>query len=80
MTEEHLSVPEGYFEQSFQKTMQMANRERRRRKHIILTCMAVVVVLVGIFAASQAVIRAEYNEYLAEQAALGSLDVFMEIN
>lgn len=80
MSDIELKTPEGYFEKSFGKTMAEVSRIRKRRL-AVLGMAAVAVVAAGITFVS---IRADYarqeEAYLAQQAELASLDIFLEIN
>lgn len=80
MSDIELKTPEGYFEKSFNKTMAEVSRIRKRRS-AVLGLAAVVVLAAGITLAS---LKADYarqeEAYLAQQAELASLDIFLEIN
>ncbi|MBQ0080874.1 MAG: hypothetical protein KBS95_04935 [Alistipes sp.] len=80
MSNIRLTTPEGYFERSMERTFATAERIKRRRRGIFYCCL-VIVVMMGTFYSihSASVLEAE-KEYLAMQAEIARLDIFMEVN
>ena len=72
-----LSTPEGYFEESLNRTLASAAAVRRRRR-TALCCCAVFALLAG--GAFYAVQSHYMEEYLACQAEMAQLDIFLEVN
>ncbi len=80
MNEIELKTPEGYFEESFGKTMAAVSRMRKRRS-VVLGVVAAVVLVAGItFTAIRTDYARQEEAYLAQQAELAGLDIFLEIN
>ena len=75
-----LKTPEGYFEDSFARTMAGVSRIRKRRRAAI----AAVAVLLVIFGITYSSIRGkkalEEKEYIALQTEMADYDIFLEIN
>lgn len=80
MSSFRLTTPEGYFEKSLEKTMASADRIHRRRRALLYSCTAIVL-LAGVFLSiyTHNVIEAE-KEYLAQQAEIARIDIFLEVN
>lgn len=80
MTDNGLRVPEGYFEESYAKTMQMVRKKRQRRKTVLASLAVILLIGGGLLSWSRASYRSAYEDYLAQQLEIVNLDVFMEIN
>lgn len=80
ITENNLTVPEGYFEESYGKTMRMAARSRRRFKTVVALLSAFVLLAGSAATWTRTRMNREYEAYMAQQKALAELDVFLEIN
>lgn len=80
MKDIRLTIPEGYFEKSLEKTIASAERIRKRRRAILYSCAAVVLLLGTYFSVSSGRISRDEEEYLAQQAEMARLDIFLEIN
>ena len=80
MNDIELKTPEGYFEDSFARTMSGVAAIRKRRATVL--CFACALVLVTGLAFSVGRVRYAHEEkaYLAQQAELAGLDIFLEIN
>ncbi len=75
-----LKTPEGYFEESFARTMVRVSSIRKRRKTALGVVAAIFVVL-GITYSSIKVKNAiEEKEYIALQTEMADYDIFLEIN
>lgn len=75
-----LKTPEGYFEDSFARTMAGVSRIRKRRR-AALGAVAVLIVIFGITYSSLRVKNAlEEKEYIALQTEMAEYDIFLEIN
>ena len=72
-----LKTPEGYFEESLSRTLSGVAAIRKRRA-AALGAIAAVVLVAGI--AWTTVRVREQKAYVAEQAELAELDIFLEIN
>jgi hypothetical protein len=72
-----LKTPEGYFEASLARTLSGAAAIRKRRA-AVLGAAAAVLLVAGV--AWTSVRAQEQKAYLAEQAELAELDIFLEIN
>lgn len=80
MSQIKLTTPEGYFENSFERTMRAASEIDRRRK-VMAGGFAAIALLLGIsYSAVQSRQSALEKEYYAMEMELSQLDVFMEIN
>ena len=75
-----LKTPEGYFEDSFARTMSGVSRIRKRRRAALGAVAAVVAVFGIVFTSIRVERTAEEREYLALQAELADYDIFIEIN
>ena len=75
-----LKTPEGYFDDSFARTMSGVARIRKRRRAALGAVVAVVAVFGIVFTSIRAERAAEEKEYLALQAELADYDIFIEIN
>lgn len=80
MSEIRLTTPDGYFESSFERTIASAERIRKRRK-MVLCFSAAVLLIVGAYCSIHNIneMRME-KEYLAQQAEMARLDIFLEVN
>ncbi len=80
MSDIRLTTPEGYFEKSLARTLARAAGIGRRRKLALYLCAAVVLLL-GAYCSIHAIYNIRYEkEYLALQAEMARLDIFLEIN
>ncbi len=80
MSDIKLTTPEGYFEKSLDRTLAAAAGIGRRRKFALYSCAALVLMLGAYFSIHTVTnIRLE-KEYLAWQAEMSGLDIFLEIN
>lgn len=80
MSKIRLKAPEGYFEDSYRRTMENVSRIRNRRKAVASGCVAALL-SVGIMLSIRSVNADRYEkEYLAQQAEMARLDIFLEIN
>lgn len=75
-----LKTPEGYFEESFGRTMSGVAAIRRRRNAVLGVAAALVVVAGIAFTSGRIRYAHEEKAYLAQQAELAGLDIFLEIN
>lgn len=75
-----LTVPEGYFERSLEKTMAEVSRIRRRRKTVLLGIALIVLATGGALSVRTAERIREEDEYLALQSEMSRIDIFYEIN
>ena len=76
-----LKTPEGYFDDSFARTMSGVARIRKRRRAALGAVAAAAVVVFGVvYTSIRAERAAEEKEYLALQAELADYDIFIEIN
>ena len=75
-----LKTPEGYFEESFTRTLAGVSSIRKRRR----TALGVVAALFVVFGITYSSIRAKNavmeKEYNALQAEMADYDIFLEIN
>ena len=75
-----LTTPEGYFEKSLDRTMASVAGIGRRRKLVLYSCAALVLML-GAYYSIHTVNNIRFErEYLAWQAEMAGLDIFLEIN
>lgn len=75
-----LKTPEGYFEESLERTMASVDGIRRRRRTVLCSCIAAVL-FAGMYVSIHAVrITEDRDEYVAQQEELARLDIFLEIN
>ncbi len=75
-----LSVPKGYFEESFEKTMQMARRSRSHKRALLASCLTSVLLAASILLWNHIAFKNACEDYMAQQKAVVELDVFLEIN
>ena len=75
-----LKTPEGYFEDSFARTMSGVSRIRKRRRAALGAVAAAVAVFGVVYTAFRSERIDEEKEYLALQAELADYDIFIEIN
>lgn len=75
-----MKTPEGYFEDSFARTMSGVSAIRRRRKTVLGVAAAIVLVAGAAFTASRVSYVQEEKAFLAQQSELADLDIFLEIN
>ena len=72
-----LSTPEGYFEESLNRTLASAAIIRKRRRTALCCCVAFVLLAGGALYALQS----HYTkEYIAYQAEMAQIDIFLEVN
>lgn len=75
-----LKTPEGYFEESFARTMSGVAAIRKRRRAVLGMAAAAIVVLAVVFSSIRInQVRAE-KEYVAFQTELADFDIFLSIN
>lgn len=81
MSDIKLTIPDGYFDKSLEKTLAEVARIRKRRRAAALGLAAVIVLAAGWALSLQTTqrIRAE-KEYLALQSELYRVDIFYEVN
>lgn len=81
MSDIKLTIPDGYFDKSLEKTLAEVSRIRKRRRAAALGLAAVIVLAAGWALSLQTTqrIRAE-KEYLALQSELYRVDIFYEVN
>lgn len=81
MSDIKLTIPDGYFDKSLEKTLTEVSRIRKRRRVVALGLAAVIVLAAGWALSLQTTqrIRAE-KEYLALQSELYRVDIFYEVN
>ena len=77
MNNRPLTVPEGYFEQSYETTMRRARTIRSRRQAVLALCLGAVVTVGAGLAWQKLSFSAAERDYLAQQEELSRLDVFM---
>ena len=75
-----LTTPDEYFEKSFQKTMDSATAVRRRRRTLIYSCAAIVLAAGTCASIRNVKVSRDEKEYLAQQAEMAKLDIFLEVN
>lgn len=75
-----LKTPEGYFDESLRKTMAGVSRIRKRRKAALYACAAVLLFLGAAYASDRLADSRQEKAYLAQQAEIDRLDIFLEIN
>ena len=75
-----LKTPDGYFEDSFARTMEGVSRIRKRRKAVLGAAAAVIVVLGITVYSIRAKNALEEKEYIALQTEMADYDIFLEIN
>lgn len=80
MKEIRLTTPEGYFEKSLEATLASAGRIKRRRKTVLYSLAAFVLLLASCFSVYKMQTISEEKEYLAQQAEMARLDIFLEVN
>lgn len=80
MSDMKLTVPEGYFEKSMQKTLSEVSRIRRRRRTALLGIAMLVLVGGSVLSVWTAERAREEDKYLALQAEMSRIDIFYEIN
>lgn len=81
MSDIKLTIPDGYFDKSLEKTLTEVSRIRKRRKAAALGLAAVIVLAAGWALSLRTTqrIRAE-KEYLALQSEMYRVDIFYEVN
>lgn len=81
MSDIKLTIPDGYFDKSLEKTLTEVARIRKRRRAVALGLATVIVLAAGWALSLQTTqrIRAE-KEYLALQSELYRVDIFYEVN
>lgn len=81
MSDIKLTVPEGYFNKSMEKTMAEVSGIRKRRRTVVFGLASVVIVVAGWMLSLRTTerIRAE-KEYLALQSEMYRVDIFYEVN
>ncbi len=81
MSDIKLTIPDGYFDKSLEKTLAEVSRIRKRRRAVALGLAAVMVLAAGWALSLHTTqrIRAE-KEYLALQSELYRVDIFYEVN
>lgn len=80
MSDIRLTTPEGFFEESLRKTMAAAEGIGRSRKAVARYCAALAIIVVAIVSIYTANAARERKEYLALQAEIAELDIFLEVN
>ena len=80
MSKIELKTPEGYFEESFEKTMASTARIRRHRRAAFGIAAAILLTAGIAFTSVRLRYAGEEKAYLAQQAELAELDIFLEIN
>lgn len=75
-----LKTPEGYFEESFTRTMAGVATIRKKRRAVLGVSAAVAVILVAAFSFTQINNAHIEKEYMAFQAEMADYDIFLEIN
>ena len=75
-----LTTPEGYFHKSLDRTLATAAGIGRRRKLALYTCAALVLILGSLYSIFTVNNIKTEKEYLAWQAEMAGLDIFLEIN
>ena len=80
MKEIRLTTPEGYFEKSLEATLASTGRIKRRRKTVLYSLAAFVLLLASCFSVYKIKTISEEKEYLAQQAEMARLDIFLEVN
>lgn len=76
----NMTVPEGYFEKSYDRTMRMARDKRLRRRSIAVSCLALALAVTGLLTWNHFALQSAYRDYIAQQKEVVELDIFMEIN
>ena len=80
MSDMNLTVPEGYFERSLERTMSEVSRIRKRRRTALLGLALIVLVAGSVLSVRTAERIREEDNYLALQAEMSRIDIFYEIN
>lgn len=80
MSDIRLSTPENYFEKSLERTLANTTRIKNRRKVLACACVATVLLLGAAFSIQTISSARSEKEYLAFQAEMDRLDIFLEIN
>ena len=75
-----LKTPQGYFEDSFERTMSGISRIRKRRMAALGAAAALILVLGIVYPAVRTGNADPETEYLALQTELADYDIFLEIN
>ena len=75
-----LKTSEGYFEESFARTMAGVAKIRKKRRAVLGVSAAVAVILVAAFSFTQINKARVEKEYMAFQAEMADYDIFLEIN
>ena len=79
MSNIELKVPDGYFDESLKRTMARTATVRKRRI-ALLGVFAALLVLGGIYSFHRTSYLNREKDYLAQEAELARLDIFLEIN
>lgn len=75
-----LQTPEGYFEDSFSRTMSGVSAVRKRRAAVLGSVAALILVAVITYTTIRIHNAGLEKAYYAQQEELAGLDVFLEIN
>ena len=75
-----LRTPEGYFEESLQKTMTGVSRIAKRRKAALFACAAILLFIGAAYVSERLSDFRQEKAFLAQQAEIDRLDIFLEIN
>lgn len=75
-----LKTPEGYFEESFARTMTGVAKIRKKRRTVMGIAAAMAVVLGVTFSSIRTDQAQKEEEFMAFQAELADFDIFLEIN
>lgn len=79
MKEIRLDTPQGYFEESFERTMNSVAGIRRRRRAALCICAAIVLALCADITLRIGDSR-DRKDYYAMETEMAQLDIFLEIN
>lgn len=80
MSDIRLTTPEGYFEQSYERTVNAVSAIRRRRRAVLGCCAAVLLVSGLVYTGIAVRNAASEQDYYALEAEMAQLDIFLEIN
>lgn len=75
-----LKTPEGYFEESFARTMSGVAAIRKRRRAVLGMAAAAIVVLAVVFSSIRINQVKTEKEYVAFQTEMADFDIFLAIN
>ena len=75
-----MKVPQGYFEESFARTMAGVAAIRKKRRAVLGLAAAVVIVAGVTFSTIWIDKTQKEKEYIAFQAEMAEFDIFLEIN